>query len=115
MAGYKDGIARSAEVVYVEELASFRQRQQQQQTREAGSPASTGSSDGVDTASLGSKRAAALAEKFRQFFMAVDASRGVKEDRQVFRQQVGFFFFLVLFFSPSFPILVRFIGLKPLE
>lgn len=114
VAGYKDGIARSAEVVYVEELASFRQRQQQQQTREAGSPASPGSSDGVDTASLGSKRAAALAEKFRQFFMAVDASRGVKEDRQVFRQQVGFLFFGPFYFS-SFPILVRFIWLKPLE
>lgn len=91
VAGYKDGIARSAAVVYTEELAGFRQRQQQQQ-REPGSPASTGSSDGADTSTLGGRRAAALAEKFRQFFMAVDASRGVKEDRQVFRQQVGFLF-----------------------
>lgn len=92
VAGYKDGIARSAAVVYTEELAGFRQRQQQQQTREPGSPASTGSSDGADTSTLGGRRAAALAEKFRQFFMAVDASRGVKEDRQVFRQQVSSLF-----------------------
>lgn len=90
VAGYKNGIARSAEGVYVEELAGFRQRQQQQQTREVGSPASTGSSEGTDTSSLGGRRAAALAEKFRQFFMVVDASRGVKEDRQVFRQQVSY-------------------------
>lgn len=92
-AGYKDGIARSAVGVYVEELVSLRQRQQQQQTREAGSPASTGSSDGPDTASLGSRRAATFAEKFRRFFMAVDASQGVKGDSQVFRQQVGSFSF----------------------
>lgn len=89
-AGYKDGIARSAEAVYVEELAAFRQRQQQQQIREPGSPASTGSSDDADKSILGERRAVALAEKFRQFFMAVDASRGAKEDKQVFRQQVGF-------------------------
>lgn len=100
VAGYKDGIARSAEGVYVEELAGFRQRQQQQQTREAGSEASTGSpskSDGAETFALGGRRAAALSEKFRQFFMAVDASRGVKEDKKVFRQQVGSF----SYFSPS--------------
>lgn len=89
VAGYKDGIARSAVGVYVEELAGFRQRHQQQQTGEMGSPASTGSSDGPDTASLGGRRAATLAEKFRQFFVAVDASRGVKGDSQVFRQQVS--------------------------
>lgn len=89
VAGYQEGIARSAVGVYVGELTGFRQRQQQQQTREAESPASTGSSDGPDTASLGGRRAATLAEKFRQFFMAVDASRGVKGDSQVFRQQVG--------------------------
>lgn len=89
VAGYKDGIARSAVGFYVEELAGFRQRQLQQQTGEVGSPASTGSSDGPDTASLGGRRAATLAEKFRQFFMAVDANRGVKGDSQVFRQQVG--------------------------
>lgn len=92
-AGYKDGIARSAVGVYVEELVSLRQRQQQQQIGEAGSPASTGSSDGPDTASLGSRRAATFAEKFRRFFMAVDASQGVKGDSQVFRQQVGSFSF----------------------
>lgn len=90
-AGYKDGIARSAVGVYVEELAGLRQRQQQQQTKEAGSPASTGSSDSPDMASLGSRRAATFAEKFRQFFMAVDASQGVKGDSQVFREQVGSF------------------------
>lgn len=89
-AGYKNGIARSAEGVYVEELAGFRKRQQKQQTTEAESPPSTGSSEGTDMSSLGGKRAAALAEKFRQFFMVVDASRGVKEDRQIFRQQVSY-------------------------
>lgn len=89
VAGYKDGTARSAVGVYVEELAGLRQRQQQQQTRDVGSPASTGSSDGPDTASRGGRRAATLAEKFRQFFMAVDASWGVRGDNQVFRQQVG--------------------------
>lgn len=106
VAGYKDGIARSAEGVYVEELAGFRQRQQQQQTRDAGSPASTESSEGTDTSSLGGRRAAALAEKFRHFFMVVDASRGVKEDRQVFRQQVSFS--LVLYSLPSLPSLLGF-------
>lgn len=92
-AGYKDGITRSAVGVYVDELAGLRKRQQQQQTKEAGSPASTGSSDGPDMASLGSRRAATFAEKFRQFFMAVDASQGVKGDSQVFREQVGSFSF----------------------
>lgn len=92
-AGYKDGIARSAVGVYVEELAGLRQRQQQQTTRETGSPASTGSSDGPDTASLGSRRAVTFAEKFRQFFMAVDASQGFKRDSQVFREQVSSFSF----------------------
>lgn len=106
-AGYKDGIARSAVGVYVEELAGLRQRQQQQQTREAGSPASTGSSDGPDTASLGGRRAATFAEKFRQFFMAVDASQGVKGDSQVFRQQVGYFSFYNPWLCPLMDALIH--------